>query len=78
MVYYDDQASPVRHQRLPYDPWDDPDDPPTAPSDGLRQVILGVMRAHPAWGPSRIRADLRHQGYGEVALSAIHGVKAGL
>lgn len=78
MVYYDDQMPPQSHQPLPHEPWDDSDHPPTVPTDGLRQVILGVMRAHPSWGPSRIRADLRHQGYGDVALGAIHGVKVGL
>jgi hypothetical protein len=81
MVYYDDQVSPVRHYRIPYDPWNDPGyGPPVAPdSDEQRQAIRAVMDAHPQWSPSQIEVHLRHvHGYTDIPVAAIYGVKVGL
>lgn len=77
MVYYDDQIPSVTHQPLPYDPWDDPDNPPVAPDDdNLRRAIQQAMDRHPG-SPSRIKVDLKRHGH-NVPLGVIHGVKAGM
>lgn len=78
MVYRDDLDPPFGHQPLPYDPWDDPDNPPVAPADDdLRRAVREAMDRHPG-SPSRIKADLKRHGHGDIPLGVIHGVKAGM
>jgi hypothetical protein len=79
MVYWDDQAPPISHYALPYDPWDDWSVTPAAPaSDELRQAIKAAMDLKPGHGPSRIKADLWHGARLDVSIAVIFGVKAGL
>jgi hypothetical protein len=74
MVYRDDWDAPIGHLPLLYDP---NDGPRTTPVDELRPLIAEVVEQHPRWGPSRIDAELRHNGH-TVTIEQIRGFLAGL
>lgn len=76
MAYYDDQAPPIIHSRISYDPWGEPHE---APSDNdERRAIRDLIDGHLNWSPPQIKEHLRYNGRPDVTTAAICGVKAGM